>query len=98
MRLELTLQEATRLRACISDSLARTEDGLVEQELKSLLGKVVEAEQDSLRQLRCPVCQRSFSQECIGRTGDYCSAACKQKAYRQRRNEWRKQYGPRDIR
>ena len=94
MRLDLTLQETERLRHWLTDALASHAGGADEQVLKKLLGKVVEAESRSTRQLRCPVCRQFFTQEAVGRTGTYCSAACKQKAYRQRRDTWRKQFGP----
>lgn len=94
MRLDLTLQETERLRYCLTEALAFHAGDADEQVLKNLLEKVVEAESLSIRQLRCPVCQQLFTQESVGRTGAYCSAACKQKAYRQRRNAWRKRVGP----
>ena len=94
MRLDLTLQESACLRRCLTEAHAFHEGDADEQLLKKLLEKVVEAESLSTRQSRCPVCQQSFSQETAGRTGVYCSPACKQKAYRQRRNAWRRQVGP----
>jgi len=33
----------------------------------------------------CPVCRQPFTQLTRGRLGHYCSPACRQKAYRQRR-------------
>ena len=94
MRLDLTLQETERLRRCLTEALASHEGDADEQALKNLLEKVVEAESRSIRHSPCPVCQQLFIREAVGRTGVYCSAACKQKAYRQRRNAWRRQYGP----
>ena len=94
MQMELTLQEAECLRHCLTEALAFHERGADDQVLKNLLEKVVAVEAHSTRQSRCPICQQLFTQEAAGRTGVYCSAACKQKAYRQRRNNWRKQVGP----
>jgi len=95
MRLELTLPEAKSLQRYLVDTLALQEDAGDEQILKTLLNKVIDAQNRAIQETVCPVCQQSFSQEKIGRTGRYCSAACKQKAYRRRRNDWRKQYGSR---
>ena len=94
MQLDLTLYETERLRRCLAEALASHAGGADEQLLKNLLEKVVEAESRSIRQRRCPVCRQFFTQAAVGRTGTYCSAACKQKAYRQRRNAWRRQFGP----
>ena len=93
MRLDLTLQETERLRRCLTEALAFHEGDADEQVLKNLLEKVVEAESRSTRQSHCPVCQQPFTREAVGRTGVYCSTACKQKAYRQRRDAWRRQVG-----
>ena len=95
MQLDLTLQETERLRRCLTEALASHAGDADEQLLKKLLEKVVEAESRSTRQSCCPVCQQSFTREAVGRTGVYCSASCKQKAYRQRRDAWRRQVGPR---
>ena len=94
MRLELTLQEAEALRRCLSQALALHEGDADDQVLKHLLEKVIAAETRATRPARCPVCQQLFSREATGRTGVYCSPACKQKAYRQRRKAWRRQVGP----
>ena len=94
MRLELTIQEVTQLQHCLADALARHEEGAEDDDLKNLYNKIVAAETRSTRQRSCSVCQQKFTQETVGRMGRYCSAACKQKAYRQRRNNWHKQFGP----
>ena len=94
MRLELTIREAAHLRHCLADALTLHEDGDHDEDLKNLFNKVVEAEARSTRQATCPVCRQLFTQETVGRTGRYCSAACKQKAYRQRRDKWMRQHGP----
>ncbi len=94
MRLELTLQEAESLHNTLTRALAHNGTDADEQVLKKLLEKVVEGMTHSTRHARCPVCQQLFTQDVAGRTGIYCSTACKQKAYRQRRNAWRRQVGP----
>jgi hypothetical protein len=94
MRLELTLPETECLHHCLINALALHEADADEHLLKSLLEKVIAAEAHSIRQSRCPVCQQLFTQETTGRTGIYCSSACKQKAYRQRRDAWRRQTPP----
>ena len=95
MRLELTLQEAESLRRHLVETLALQVGLDDEQVMGALLNKVVEAQEMAVRETVCPVCQQPFTQERVGRTGCYCSAACKQKAYRRRRDEWAKQFGPR---
>ena len=88
--MELTLSEAQRLQQCVSDVLRTQAD----DELQTIWTKLVEAEANATYEAHCPVCQSWFTQDKVGRTGQYCSAACKQKAYRQRRSAWRKQFGP----
>jgi hypothetical protein len=95
MRLELTLQETAQLRRCLTDALARHERDGEDEGLKNLFNKIVAVEARSTRQVTCPVCQQLFTQETVGRTGRYCSPACKQKAYRQRRDQWRRVQRPR---
>lgn len=94
MQLDLTQQEVACLRHCVTQALALQQDDAAEQPLKNLLEKVVEAEARAFQHVRCPVCQQLFVQESRSRAGRYCSAACKQKAYRLRRNAWRRDYGP----
>ena len=87
MRLELTLQEADHLRAWLVDMGG-------DPILRDILAKLEQEQAQSTELVRCPVCGHIFTRETVGRSGTYCSAACKQKAYRQRRNEWRKHPGP----
>ena len=61
----------------------------------ALLAKLRQAQQQATHHLLCPVCKTTFTQDTTGRHGLYCSPACKQKAYRQRCNERKKQFGPR---
>jgi hypothetical protein len=90
IRLELTLPELQRLRDGVSDLLVTQADA----ELGAVWTKLVAAEAQATHPTQCPVCQKWFLQDKTGRTAQYCSAACKQKAYRQRRLAWRKQFRP----
>lgn len=90
IRVELTLDEVQRLQQCVADALLTQ----TQVELQAIWAKLVEAEARTTHQTQCPVCQHWFIQNKTGRTGQYCSAACKQKAYRQRRTAWSKQFGP----
>ena len=89
MRLELTLQEAATLRRWLVDV-----GGADADTLQTILGKLDRAQAEATREAHCPVCGQQFTSETTGRAGVYCSAACKQKAYRQRRNAWRRRVGP----
>ena len=87
IHLKLTIQEAIALRT----QLANCElDGLGE-DIQHILHKLDLAQHQATHTQLCPVCQTPFTQLTTGRTGQYCTAACKQKAYRQRRNAWRRQ-------
>jgi hypothetical protein len=90
IRVELTLTETERLRHCVADHLLTQED----ETLRVVWTKLVEAEADATELSQCPVCHTWFRQDKTGRSGHYCSAACKQKAYRQRRQAWRRQFRP----
>jgi hypothetical protein len=90
IRLELTLTETERLRRYLADQLLTQAD----ETLQTVWTKLVEAEAEATELSQCPVCQQWFYQDKTGRTGQYCSAACKQKAYRQRRQAWRRQFRP----
>jgi hypothetical protein len=89
IRLEFTLAETHLLQQWLLDTLPAQRE-----ELRTVLTKLATAADQATRQLHCPVCQHAFTQETVGRTGHYCSPACKQKAYRQRRLAARKQFGP----
>jgi hypothetical protein len=90
IRLELTLKEAQRLHQCVSDALLTQGDAT----LLAISTKLTAAEAQATQPTLCPVCHQWFSQDKTGRSGQYCSAACKQRAYRQRRQAWRKQFRP----
>jgi hypothetical protein len=95
MRLELTLVELQQLQHCLRAELQRhpAQDDQC-QTLQPLLTKLENAAMQASRPSECAVCHHWFSQDQDGRTGHYCSAACKQKAYRQRQLAARKQFGP----
>jgi NADH pyrophosphatase NudC (nudix superfamily) len=76
--LRLSLPEAVLLRHLLSAQ---------ETNAAALLAKLDAAQQEAIRQRVCPVCGSVFTQLKGGRSARYCSAACKQKAYRQRRKQ-----------
>ena len=80
--LRLTLPELEHLRHTLSAKLAPS--------LTALRDKLDEAQREATLQRTCPVCGITFTQLRSGRSAQYCSAACKQKAYRQRRDQARK--------
>ena len=77
--LRLTLSELDLLRHLLS---AKPHD-----ETAALLAKLEHVRREATRQRICPLCENTFTQLKSGRTGQYCSAACKQKAWRQRRHQ-----------
>lgn len=91
MRLELTLAEVERLRRCLAELLENKKlPGAEDPTLQAILDKLAEA----TCEVQCPVCGQVFTRQNVGRAGVYCSTACKQKAYRERRKAWRKHPGP----
>jgi hypothetical protein len=92
IRLEFTLAETQLLQQWLLDTLSA--QPAQQEELQTVLTKLAAATDQVTRQLHCPVCRHAFTQEKAGRTGRYCSIACKQKAYRQRQLAARKQFGP----
>lgn len=72
----LTLSELQQLRYLLADQ-ADAQGNL-------LLAKLDDAHHQATVQRICPVCEQSFTQLTSACTANYCSAACKQKAYRQR--------------
>ncbi len=60
----------------------------------ALLSKLDEAQREATLQRTCPVCGTTFTQLKTGRIAKYCSAACKQKAYRQRCDRARRSHYP----
>ena len=86
IRLDLTTQQADWLQQQLLDHALDT-DG----QRNTLLEQLTQAYEQATTTQTCPVCQAPFTQLRCGRIGHYCSAACKQKAYRQRVNAWRRQ-------
>lgn len=76
--LRLTLSELKQLRKLLVDR--------VDVDHNLLMAKLDDAQRDATLQRTCPVCGTTFTQLRAGRIAQYCSAACKQKAYRQRRD------------
>ena len=92
IQLQLTLAELTLIQEALTQLPEQECHSLQTQEL---LDKLAIAHSEAIRFLICPVCQSTFTQLKTGRTASYCSTACKQKAYRQRCNRARRQFGPR---
>lgn len=95
IRFDLTVAETDLLVEWLSQTFAahaRQAEGTPDQH--ALLTKLTAIQQMATSQAQCPLCRQPFVQHKDGRTGKYCSAACKQKAYRLRRNNARKQFGP----
>ena len=90
IRLDITLQESDFLMRWLATSSHPDT-----QPARQLLAKVNAARQLALQEQTCPVCKQPFTQLKQGRTGHYCSNACKQKAYRQRTfDSMRRHYPP----
>ena len=92
IRLELTLQECDCLQRWLS-SPSRLDSQQLDQR-RRLLDKVTAARQLAIKEETCPVCSRLFTQLKRGRSGRYCSNACKQKAYRRRASQRIRRYEP----
>lgn len=92
IRFELTLQECDCLQRWLS-SPSHPDPQQADQR-RQLLDKVTAARQLALQEQNCPVCNQPFTQLKQGRSGRYCSNACKQKAYRQRASKWIRQHYP----
>lgn len=94
VRLELTLTEAQHLHRWLTTP-AQPPGAVDTSALGQTVGaKLATAIATATQRRQCPSCQQWFTQEHSGRLGCYCSAACKQKAYRQRTLARRKQFGP----
>jgi hypothetical protein len=89
IRLALTLAEARQLQHWLTDAQLS-----VPESVSRLSIKLAEVLDNATQPHLCPVCQQQFAQAQRKQTSRYCSAACKQKAYRRRRLDSRKQFGP----
>ena len=94
IHLDLTLAEVAQLQHALATLIAQStqEDVVVAGQL--LLTKLGAATQHQSGQRPCLVCQRPFTQLTAGRLARYCSNACKQKAYRQRNLEQKRNWRP----
>ena len=98
IRLDLTHTEAVHLQQALASLVSQSTSAEVVVAFQLLLAKLGAAcQQETVPQL-CPVCQREFIQLKTGRLALYCSNACKQKAYRQRcleaKRNWRPHWRP----
>jgi len=87
IRLTLTVAEAELIK-----QLLEICDPAANPVAQSCLDKVICAQEQATKQGICSVCQEALTQLKSGRLAQYCSTACKQKAYRSRRNEAKRQY------
>ena len=90
IRLDLTIQQADCLQQLLLDNAVD-----YDAQCTTLLSKLAQAYDQATATQTCPVCHSTFTQLRRGRTGHYCSSACKQRAYRQRRNAWQRYIPPR---
>ena len=87
--LRLTLAELDLLRLSLAPQ--------PQEAATMLLAKLDDLRQEAILQRTCPVCGITFTQLKSGRIAQYCSVACKQKAYRQRRDQARRRHYPPDT-
>lgn len=88
IRLDLDLPAWTLLHDLLTEHLATSPTGenLASNELaQELYQNLLAAHATATSTQTCPVCRQTFTQLKNGRLGHYCSPACRQKAYRQRR-------------
>ena len=86
IRLNLTRQQTQWLQQLLANQTLDTD-----VQAATLRTQLALAYNQATATRTCPVCKEPFTQLRCGRTGHYCSPACKQKAYRQRCNAWRRQ-------
>lgn len=92
IHLPLTRQNAERLLHSLTRLEQLSPDHVDDARL--LIHLLQQAQINFTQEHHCPICATSFPQHHVGRTGCYCSNACKQKAYRQRCNQRKRQFGP----
>ncbi len=93
IRLSLTMQQGDQLHGLLSHLVQKGSE-TDRQHAHQLLALLTAAQQAATLLQQCPICQRTFTPSTAGRTGVYCSPACKQKAYRQRKRAWRQRRPP----
>jgi hypothetical protein len=94
MRLDLTHTEADHLQQALSNLVAQSTSEDVVVAYQGLLAKLATACQQASAPQLCPVCQREFTPLNTRRLTLYCSNACRQKAYRQRRLARKRRWRP----
>ncbi len=95
IRLEMSLAEGQHLQQTLAHILSSSAMPAAQRPpLQRLLAHLRQAADQALRQAQCPVCQSWFAQGATGRRAQYCSAACKQKAYRQRQTARKRHTSP----
>lgn len=88
IRLDLDLPAWTLLHDLLTEHLATSptaEDPASNELAQALCQNLLAAHATATSTQTCPVCRQTFTQLKNGRLGHYCSPACRQKAYRQRR-------------
>lgn len=92
IHLTLTQQDTERLHYYLTRLQQLSPDDT--DDVLCLLHKLQQAQIDATIKRHCLTCTTPFAQDVVGRKGRYCSKACKQKAYRQRINDRKRQSGP----
>lgn len=93
IRLDLDLPAWTLLHDLLADYLATNptaENPPAATLAHDLHQKLLAAHAAATCTESCPVCRQPFTQLKSGRLGRYCSDACRQKAYRQRRLDFQR--------
>jgi hypothetical protein len=95
IRLQLSLAEGYQLQQWLTQLLQTASVGDdLHLDLRRVLVALNEAAGQAVHLIQCPVCQEWFAKGARGRNAQYCGAACRQKAYRQRINARRRQIPP----
>jgi hypothetical protein len=94
MQIDLTEDQVRQIEAVLFDALKNAGPDDVER-LRGLLHALTSARETATERVQCPECGEYFNRLQGGRPSIYCSHKCKQRAYRQRVRDRRKQFGPR---
>ena len=81
--LRLSSEQVYQILDVLSQAQTDAEDKQIEH-LQALQRAVVKASSDSTERVKCEICGQWFTAERGRRPARYCSASCKQKAYRHR--------------
>ncbi len=90
IHLKLTHQDAD----CLHRSLTRLQLLSPDDDARYLIDRLQQAQREAPLAHNCLSCNTAFYQDAAGRHARYCSNTCKQKAYRQRVNDRKRQFGP----